>query len=229
MKKWECTICSYIHEGDAPPDECPVCGADKSAFVEVVDKAETEQGKAASPENETSATTEAASTEASTDTPPLQTPAASPNLWAALLAKGTELILKHHLHPIAVHSPNGIMPMAFTFLLIAALLGLTSFDAAALYSLVFILISMPVVIFTGYIAWKNRYRGALTPIFKIKITCSAIMLFSLVVLICWRALDPQVVLTSGLRWLYLLVALVALGAAGMAGHLGGKLIMGTRK
>lgn len=31
MKKFVCTVCGYIHEGDAPPEVCPVCkvGADK--------------------------------------------------------------------------------------------------------------------------------------------------------------------------------------------------------
>ena len=34
MKKWVCSVCGYVHEGDTPPAECPVChvGADK--FVE---------------------------------------------------------------------------------------------------------------------------------------------------------------------------------------------------
>ena len=31
MKKFVCTVCGYVHEGDAAPAECPVChvGADK--------------------------------------------------------------------------------------------------------------------------------------------------------------------------------------------------------
>ncbi len=31
MKKWVCTVCGYIHEGETAPEECPVCkvGADK--------------------------------------------------------------------------------------------------------------------------------------------------------------------------------------------------------
>jgi rubrerythrin len=33
--KWECTVCGYIHEGDEPPEECPICGAPKDAFVKV--------------------------------------------------------------------------------------------------------------------------------------------------------------------------------------------------
>ena len=34
MKKWVCSVCGYVYEGENPPAECPVChvGADK--FVE---------------------------------------------------------------------------------------------------------------------------------------------------------------------------------------------------
>lgn len=35
--KWRCTVCNYIHEGDHPPDICPVCGADVSKFVKIED------------------------------------------------------------------------------------------------------------------------------------------------------------------------------------------------
>ena len=38
MKKFICTVCGYIHEGEAPPEVCPICkvGADK--FQEVKDE-----------------------------------------------------------------------------------------------------------------------------------------------------------------------------------------------
>jgi len=32
-RKWKCTVCGYIHEGEAPPDICPVCGAHKFQFI----------------------------------------------------------------------------------------------------------------------------------------------------------------------------------------------------
>lgn len=37
MKKFVCTVCGYIHQGDAPPEICPICkvGADK--FIEMKD------------------------------------------------------------------------------------------------------------------------------------------------------------------------------------------------
>ena len=34
MKKYVCTVCGYVHEGDAPPNECPECKASAEKFVE---------------------------------------------------------------------------------------------------------------------------------------------------------------------------------------------------
>ncbi|MEG1931673.1 MAG: NADH peroxidase [Pygmaiobacter sp.] len=37
MKKFVCTVCGYVHEGDSAPDVCPVCKAPASKFVEQQD------------------------------------------------------------------------------------------------------------------------------------------------------------------------------------------------
>ncbi|MBR2667747.1 MAG: NADH peroxidase [Oscillospiraceae bacterium] len=37
MKKFVCTVCGYVHEGDAPPEACPVCKAPASKFKEQSD------------------------------------------------------------------------------------------------------------------------------------------------------------------------------------------------
>lgn len=34
MKKFVCTVCGYIHEGENPPDICPICKAPASKFKE---------------------------------------------------------------------------------------------------------------------------------------------------------------------------------------------------
>ncbi len=36
MKKWVCSVCGYVHEGDTPPEKCPVCRqpAEKFNLVE---------------------------------------------------------------------------------------------------------------------------------------------------------------------------------------------------
>lgn len=34
MKKFVCSVCGYVHEGDAAPDQCPQCKAAGEKFVE---------------------------------------------------------------------------------------------------------------------------------------------------------------------------------------------------
>jgi len=35
MKKWKCTVCGYVHQGDEPPATCPICGALREKFVQI--------------------------------------------------------------------------------------------------------------------------------------------------------------------------------------------------
>ena len=35
MKKWVCPVCGYVHEGDTPPEKCPVCKVPASKFNKV--------------------------------------------------------------------------------------------------------------------------------------------------------------------------------------------------
>ncbi len=34
MKKWVCSVCGYVHDGDNPPEECPQCKASSDKFYE---------------------------------------------------------------------------------------------------------------------------------------------------------------------------------------------------
>ena len=34
MKKWVCTVCGYVWEGENPPEKCPQCGVPASKFIE---------------------------------------------------------------------------------------------------------------------------------------------------------------------------------------------------
>lgn len=34
-KKFICTVCGYIHEGDSAPEKCPQCGVPGSKFKEL--------------------------------------------------------------------------------------------------------------------------------------------------------------------------------------------------
>ena len=35
MKKWVCSVCGYVWEGETPPEKCPVCGVPASKFNEM--------------------------------------------------------------------------------------------------------------------------------------------------------------------------------------------------
>jgi hypothetical protein len=71
--------------------------------------------------------------------------------------------------------------------------------------------------------------GIKTAIFITKIICSLIVLGAVNVLVFWRLLDPGVMAEgSPSRLIYLGVAVGMLAAVGIAGHLGGKLVFGSR-
>ena len=77
-QKWKCTVCGYVHEGPAPPESCPLCGAERTKFIPL------EQEKV--------------------------------NLLH-------DLIETFVLHPVAAHFPNGLVPTAVFFLLLAGATG----------------------------------------------------------------------------------------------------------
>ena len=37
-KKFICTVCGYVHEGDQAPEKCPMCGVPASKFKELVEE-----------------------------------------------------------------------------------------------------------------------------------------------------------------------------------------------
>ena len=39
MAKWVCSVCGYVHEGDTPPENCPVCKVPASKFNKVEEDA----------------------------------------------------------------------------------------------------------------------------------------------------------------------------------------------
>ncbi|MGA7277533.1 MAG: DUF2231 domain-containing protein [Desulfocapsaceae bacterium] len=230
MKKWECTICGYIHEGDEPPEVCPVCGAGPEYFKEIIEKAEETVTEAAlQPEGEAQdqAQPEVAASPGAAAQPVPGATAAGSQSAAATPSGITALILNLHLHPITVHTPNGVIPLAIVFLVLALVLGFSGFEKAAFYNLVFVLLTMPAVIYTGYVEWQNRYKGAKTKIFGIKIGASIVVLVTLIAMVVWRLIDPEVAMSAG-RWTYLGIGLVSVAAAGLAGHMGGKLVFGSR-
>ena len=34
MKRYVCSVCGYVHQGEAAPERCPVCKVDSKKFTE---------------------------------------------------------------------------------------------------------------------------------------------------------------------------------------------------
>ncbi len=41
MAKFVCSVCGYVHEGDTPPEKCPLCGASADKFIKQEASADT--------------------------------------------------------------------------------------------------------------------------------------------------------------------------------------------
>jgi len=207
MKKWRCTVCGYIHTGEEPPEKCPVCGSDRSKFVEmpvipVIEEPVSDNIKKAK---------------------------AGPADHISYFLRGynylTDQISRHHVHPISVHIPNGLLPVSVIFIVLAQLFHFNPLARAAFYNMRVVLIAMPIVLFTGYIDWQNRYKGKLSYRFVIKMICGSVVLLSSLILVIWQIFDPSVMEEASMtRWGFLLLCFLMLAAAFMAGYQGGKLV-----
>lgn len=199
MKTWKCTVCGYIHKGDEPPEKCPVCGADKEKFEEIDDQI-SQASKADSPESVKSTIFKRFETV-------------------------YDLMVKHHIHPISVHVPNGIIPAAVVFIVLAYAFNCFTLSQAALYNLVFVALALPMVLFSGYNEWQKKYGGNLSGLFIIKILCAVLVTVTVIALSIWLYVDPEVAtLSSPHKWIFLFVNFIMLGAATVAGFIGGKLV-----
>ncbi len=248
VQKWICTVCGYIHEGPEPPDECPVCGADKSAF-EPVDEEEPKPAESAAegseesgPSEKPAAATAAGETEKeaggkASEASKAKSKKSRPNPRAYDLGEppkagaarlyylALDQMLKHHAHPVSVHIPNGVIPLTFIFVLLFLVTGWRPLETAAFVNMIFVLLTLPFVLFSGYIEWQKRYRGFMSKRFVQKIAYASTVAFFALVIVIWWLIDRDVLLPGAPgRWVFVLFHAVMLGAAIMAGLIGGKFI-----
>jgi rubredoxin len=208
MKKWKCVVCGYIHEGDEPPDKCPVCGADRSKFIEI----DSEEPVMKDIEKAEPAVEIAA-------------PAPKPSVSLSTRHMVLDQMVKHHIHPISVHIPNGVLPVSVVFIFLAAAFNISGLSQAAFFNMIFVVVSLPLVIFSGYVEWRRKYGGHLTTMFVTKMILAAVVAAVSVILTVWLFVDPQVATASSpQRAAFLFLNVVALSAAGAAGLIGGKLV-----
>jgi len=214
--KWKCSICGYIYEGESPPDKCPVCGASKDKFIKLEDnKDKKDDDSVESNEQKSTVTFEEKKAIASYKFE-------TKNQLFDFIIKQIQV---HHLHPISVHFPNGIIPVCIAFIVLSITFGSKSLSDAYLYNLIFVFLSMPVVLFSGYVEWKNKFKGIITNTFITKIVCGLIVFCTSFISIIWKIFNPDIFTNIDFgSYILILINILMLIAAGIAGHIGGKLV-----
>ena len=220
MKKWKCKVCGYIHTGDEPPAKCPVCGAPASAFIDISEpEVPPAPEPAAAVEVDEPEKTEPVATAKS------EAPEAISPFKDSRYRKLFELMTKFHGHPISVHIPNGLLPVTILFIILAAFFNCAGMITAATYNMGVVALAMPLVLFFGWVDWQNRFNGAITQVFIVKIACGIVVSVTAWFMFIWLLVNPEVITTpQSSRGAFFGINLIMLGAAGTAGWYGGKLV-----
>ena len=235
MKKWQCSVCKYVHTGETPPEKCPVCGVSADKFVPFEDDTAAEEP--VTQEEETAAPEQEAFAADDTPMPDMSsmTKKEKAKIYAGIyskkameqtkiyMEKAGRLMVKHHAHPMTVHLPNGVIPVIAVLFVLSWLNGSVLLAKAGFINLVFVAIALPVVGLTGFMEWKKKYNQALTTVFKIKISAAAVSAVCCIISLIWYLVNPDV-LVSDSAWLFVGINLLMLAGAGVAGHIGGKLV-----
>ena len=131
-----------------------------------------------------------------------------------------------HLHPVFVHFPQALFPVAFAALCIYLLTGVREFETGAFVAALFGALVAPVTTATGFFDWWNRYQAYLTSVFKIKITGSFVLMALAGPAVLLRAFNPDIAVLplAGLGWVYFGLLAGCAATCVVLGHYGGKLV-----
>lgn len=131
-----------------------------------------------------------------------------------------------YFHPIFVHFPQALFPVAFASFVLYLATGESLFERGTYLMAAFGLVATPVTMITGYIDWKIRYKGYMTPVFKIKIVTGFVLVGLSLAAVLLRTLVPEIAALplSGPGWLLAGLLAGCVGACVVEGHYGGKLV-----
>jgi uncharacterized membrane protein len=131
-----------------------------------------------------------------------------------------------YLHPVFVHFPQALFPVAFAAFGFYLLTGIREFETGAFVASLFGALAAPLTTATGFFDWWNRYQAYLTSVFKIKITGSFVLMALAVPAVLLRAFHPDLAVLplAGLGWAYFGLLAACTATCVVLGHYGGKLV-----
>ncbi len=131
-----------------------------------------------------------------------------------------------HIHPLFVHFPQALFPVAFAALSLYLLTGIREFETGAFIAALFGALAAPLTTASGFFDWWNRYQAYLTSVFKIKITGSFVLMALAGPAVLLRAFHPDLAALplGGLGWAYFGLLAACTATCVVLGYYGGKLV-----
>ena len=130
------------------------------------------------------------------------------------------------IHPMFVHFPQALFPVAFGAFCLYFATGVREFEAGAFVCALFGLLAAPVTAATGFLDWWTHYKAYMTSVFRIKITGSFVLMTLGAPAVLLRAFHPDLaVLPLGaLGWAYFGLLAACTATCVVLGYYGGKLV-----
>jgi uncharacterized membrane protein len=131
-----------------------------------------------------------------------------------------------HVHPIFVHFPQALFPVAFAAFCVYLLSGMREFETGAFVAALFGAAAAPVTTATGFFDWWNRYQAYMTSVFRIKIGGSFVLMALAGPAVWLRAFRPDLAVLplTALGWAYFGLLAACTATCVVLGHYGGKLV-----
>jgi len=134
------------------------------------------------------------------------------------------------LHAVVAHFPNGLIPAAFFFMLLAVVTIDPFYEHTVLHLIAVSLCFIPVSFVSGIRDWRNKFKGVRAPIFIKKITLSLFLFVFCCLIVVLRISHPDILYSQGLlRWIYILLVCMTIPLVVLLGHYGGKLSPQARR
>lgn len=131
-----------------------------------------------------------------------------------------------YAHPKFVHFPQALFPVAFASFLLYLATGAPDFETGAFVAAGFGAAASPVTTLTGFVDWKVRYKGYMTPVFRIKIIGAFVLIALSIPAVLLRLYVPGATALplSGAGWVCAALLAASAGTCVVLGHYGGKLV-----
>jgi uncharacterized membrane protein len=131
-----------------------------------------------------------------------------------------------YYHPMFVHFPQALFPVAFGSFALYLATGIREFEVGAFVAAAFGAAISPITTITGFVDWKIRYKGYMTPVFRIKIIGAFVLIALSIPAVLLRLLVPDVAALplSGAGWAYAALLAACVVTCVVLGYYGGKLV-----